>query len=191
MNITKLLVKNILEHAHCYSWSLQGLGMLRLYLSPEVRLHVWDQSFAWPNASPIHTHPWDFTSHIIAGSLQNLIYKEIPQIHSNDQAFWKSKLICGAGGHLAGEPLRTFLELDACDQWSEGQTYTEMHDVIHASKPEQGTVTIVERTFGNRRNDEATVYWPYGENWGSAEPRRANYDEIREITSTALSKFFR
>jgi hypothetical protein len=44
--ITKALVKNILEKATSYKWSLQGFGMLRLYLSKDVRMHVWHPDFA-------------------------------------------------------------------------------------------------------------------------------------------------
>ena len=62
-----LLVKTILEasrHGGISGWSLQGLGMFRLYLSHEKRLHVWDARFRTSDVSVIHTHPWHFTSEV-------------------------------------------------------------------------------------------------------------------------------
>lgn len=66
--MNKLLVKAVLEHAQVYTWQLQGLGMLRLYLNKATRLHVWHSGFSVPGASTIHTHPWDFKSEVVAGS---------------------------------------------------------------------------------------------------------------------------
>lgn len=66
------VVQFILERAHAHDWTLQGLGMLRLYLPGGCRLHVWDMEHARNvGASAIHTHPWDFTSWVIAGKIKN------------------------------------------------------------------------------------------------------------------------
>lgn len=55
--ITKLFVKTILSNPENFKWSIQGLGMLRVYLSDEVRLHIWDSRFKVPGVSPLHNHP--------------------------------------------------------------------------------------------------------------------------------------
>ena len=64
---TRLLVKNILTHPYGFSWSVQGLGMTRIYLSETVRLHIWDSRFRFPEVSAIHSHPWDLSPEVMAG----------------------------------------------------------------------------------------------------------------------------
>lgn len=187
MNVQKLLVKNILLQATAYKWSLQGLGMLRLYLSDSVRLHVWNKTFAFKGASPIHTHPWDFKSTVVAGSLQNVIY-----LPANGGALYnRARLKCGPGGHLE-ETAADKIILRAMPPWiyTEGEFYLEEAEVIHESIPEDGTVTIVERSFKEDK-DHAFVYWPQGTEWGTAEPREATMHEVLRITRHALETWFK
>lgn len=79
MNDVKLLVKQILQASvkepMAFQWSIQGLGMLRLYLSEETRMHVWSSLGRISDVSPLHTHPWSFNSIVVAGKVINKRYK--------------------------------------------------------------------------------------------------------------------
>lgn len=187
--INKLLVKKILEQPLSYKWSLQGFGMLRLYLSSKVRLHVWTNQAPYkvPGVSIIHTHPWDFTSEVVAGMITNTRYKEIEQ---GGRLYNRQLLQCGPGGCLKDEPDLVHLSVRDVEQVHEGDIYTEAAEEIHHSEPEDGTVTIVRRIFKSD-TEHAYVYWPVGEEWGSAEPREATSDEINHITGVALNRWFR
>lgn len=184
--MNKLLVQKILESPTDLEWSVQGLGMLRLYLSKEVRLHIWHSDLKAEDASVIHTHPWDFTSHIIAGQINNTIlteqggYSPIP--HKRQQIF------CGVGGGLIGDPEEVTLGVDSKHTYYEGDSYEEKAEEIHLSQALNGTVTIVERRFKDDE-DHAFVYWEEGE-WGSAEPRPAENVEVLGVTSYALNRWF-
>lgn len=187
------LVKAVLEAAHVYKWQLQGLGMLRLYLSKAVRLHVWHSGFATPEASTIHTHPWDFESSVIAGELENIRYKEWSArdriSDGTTKEFYSALLHCGPGGGLKEDPQSVFLEKLHSEFYHGGQTYTEKAEEIHESKPKDGTVTIVTRRF-KPDEDHARVFWPVGTAWGSAIPRDAMPSEVRAITQFSLQRWF-
>ena len=77
--LDKVLVRNVLEHALEYPWRYQDIGLLALRLDEhrEYGLHVWapDRCIGTP---PIHDHPYDFVSRIIAGELTNARYVEDP-----------------------------------------------------------------------------------------------------------------
>jgi hypothetical protein len=185
MNLTKQLVKTILENAGAFKWSLQGLGMLRLYLSTEVRLHIWDSRYAVPNVSTMHDHPWSFDSLIVAGWVNQ--YRYTLDLHGEDFLF--SVLQCGPGGCAKTQPTAVRLRKGRCESYQEGQTYRQRHDEIHQSIPEDGTVTLVTRTF-REDTEHARVFWPNGTAWVSAEPRPATPAEVQEITGHALNRWF-
>jgi hypothetical protein len=183
----KLLVQKIFESPYELEWSVQGLGMLRLYLSKEVRLHVWDSSLKSEDVSVIHTHPWDFSSYVVAGQINNSILAEKDSIYSVSHK--KQKLHCGVGGGLVGEPENVQLEISSKNTFYEGQSYDEKAEEIHLSQALNGTVTIVERRFKDDE-DHAFVYWEEGE-WGSAEPRKATSLEITRVLSNSLERWFK
>jgi len=102
---------------------------------------------------------------------------------------------CGPGGRAKGEIQD--VRLNQCDSRIVGDSYggrgyqtgySLSREAIHESIPEPGTVTIIERQFGGDP-DHAYVFWPYGTNWVSAEPRPATYGEIEGMTKTALERF--
>ncbi len=178
-------IYQILERPHNHEWSLQGFGMLRLYISDAVRLHVWDSAFRVPNVSLIHTHPWDFQSEVICGSIRNTRYVE----HSYDPIgtpYCSAIIRCGPGGGVRSETLFTNLTMAQDDWYDEGAIYTQHAEEIHLSRPHDGTVTLVTRTFKGDK-DHARVFWPRNEQWVSAEPRRATDDEVTAITQKALA----
>lgn len=185
--VTKQLVKMILKSAGSYSWSLQGLGMLRLYLSEEIRLHVWNFDFAFPNASTMHTHPWDFESLVVAGELEQTRYIENENIEGD--VFNTATILCGEGGCIMSEPEKIKLSSCPMEHYVEGQTYTERAEEIHESFPLKGTVTLVTRRFRQDR-DHAKVFRKPDSGWVSAEPRSATDGEVEEITRLALERWF-
>jgi hypothetical protein len=191
--ITKLLVKKLLEKPYGLDWSFQGLGMLRTYLSKEVRLHIWDPRRAFPNVSTLHTHPWNFQSQVVAGRLVDKIYDELKG--RTDTNHHKQMIQCGPGGCAKGEIADVRLAL--CGQRTVGdskgstgyqQSYALSREAIHESLPEPGTVTIIERQF-SEDSEHAYVFWPLGTDWVSAEPRAATFEEIQSMTCTAMEWF--
>ena len=66
--LSKALVLTMLQHAEDFHWRMQDIGLMGLRLDDrrEYRLHVWDPSNC-VGEPPIHDHPYDFTSTIIAG----------------------------------------------------------------------------------------------------------------------------
>jgi hypothetical protein len=185
-NYTKEVVRGILHTASEFEWSLQGFGMLRLYLPNGFRLHVWDKRFAVENVSLVHTHPWGFKSTIIAGTVYNT---RLAREEASPYRFYEQKILCGEGGGLREEPKEVGLKLMSYETYREGQSYEQESDEIHISIPVDGSVTIIERTFKEDR-DHASVFWNVGERFVSAEPREARKYEVEAITGYALKTFF-
>lgn len=186
MNTTQLLVTRILEQADRYQWSYQGLGMLRLYLSKDVRLHIWCPSRAVENVSTIHNHPWYFESEIVCGWIVNRIWNHYT--HGTGDTHMLGRIRCGEGGGLVSD----FVPRPVCLRSREqsrvaGDKYTEEASVLHESLPDEGTVTIVTRR-PLADPDHATVCWPIGTEWVSAEPRPATANEVTIFTNAALER---
>lgn len=180
----RAMAKVILEHSLSFDWSLQGLGMLRLHLSDDCRLHVWDTRFAFPNASPIHDHQqWWLNSTVLSGQLQNWKYCESTAPSAG--RFMFQTLKAGYGCKALHEPREVWLNLYSRSTYFPGDSYAQEPAEIHRSVPENGTVTIMSK-MPTADAENARVFWPWGEEWGSAEPRKATQDEILGMTSKAL-----
>lgn len=180
----RLLVRTILANASAYRWSLQGFGMFRLYLSTRTRLHVWDPEFAVPGVSTIHTHPWHFLSTVVAGRMVDRLYG---RVENADPTHHIQRIVCGPGGCAVGEPGRTTLRLLQEVAIGEGKAYGLTADALHESRPEPGTITIIDREF-REDNEHAYVCFPLGTSWVSAEPRDATRDEIMSMAARAIGK---
>ena len=182
-------VKALLENPHGRKWSLQGFGMLRLYISPVHRLHVWHPRFGVTGifGSSVHTHPWDFASCILNGAITNIRYMKtagrgfIPGAEQYNEQTIK----CGPGGCAMSEPQSTWLIPCNPETYGVGQRYSQRAEEIHRSEPTPGTVTAIERRF-KEDTEHAQVYWQ-GNRWVSAEPRPATAEEIEDITQAALA----
>lgn len=191
MNEIRLLratVRSILEHADRYEWSLQGFGMLRTYLSKEVRLHVWNSRFAVPNVSTIHDHPWDFTSLIVSGRVTQYRFTESADPNIGEP-FSRQTIRCGVGGGLVhgcemNAPELVRLRRSYLETYDTGERYGQTANEVHHSLPDDGTVTIVERTF-RADTEHARVYYNTQE-WVSAEPRPATQGEVQRAIAAAL-----
>lgn len=192
LGVEKLLVKHALKHPENFKWQVQGLGMLRTYLRDDWRLHIWDKSVRTPNVSPLHEHPWDLHSTIVAGTLYNTRYfpvTEYPGPLSLPVMKYNGAVIkCGEGACTLTDVQPFYLAEKPYETYFEGDSYYQSKDEIHKTDAEDGTVTLVYRTFYPER-EKARVYWRTGE-FVSAEPRRATEEEIKRITKTALDRWF-
>ncbi len=185
-DMLKLFVKQIMLVPHGHEWSYQGLGMFRLYLSKAYRLHVWMPSMAVPNVSTIHSHPWHFDSCVISGKITDVLYEESGKgvIIGPQQ---KQKIVCGPGGCAVEAPRHAHLHKLQEVTIEEGDSYSLSADAIHESKPEEGAITLIHRTF-REDTEHAYVFYPTGEKWVSAEPRPATDAEVTKMALIALSK---
>lgn len=176
------LVEFVLYNAHKFTWSLQGLGMLRLYLPNEARLHIWDKTFAYPNASPIHDHAqWALQSTIISGRLFNTRYIECVDGVSYNYAIFKA----GFGTQQKTQQQQIKLQRQNNEEYGPGDTYSQNPAEIHETNSIRGTVTIMQK-YPTIDGETARIFWPVGEEWGSAEPRQATFAEVEAITTNAL-----
>lgn len=176
------IIETILSSPERYDgWSLQGFGLLRLYLTKELRLHVWDARFAIKDVSLIHTHPWDFESYVLSGRLTNFRYEKVA-----GDTHLGCVIQCGENAQLKNEPEPCHLKEVSKEILFGGQTYHQKADEIHLSQPADGTVTLIERTF-KADTEHAWSFWSKGAEWTSAAPRPATKEEVKWITSKALS----
>lgn len=189
MNLDKLLVKTILRNAVNLGrgWTVQGLGMLRLYLDDSTRLHVWNSRFIIPGVSPLHTHPWAFDSIVVAGTVRQRRYTE-KICTEYIQSFNRAQITCGANAKIEQQDKVWLSELPE-EVFNEGQSYRQWAEEIHRSYPEDGTVTLVTRHFQADR-EHAYVYWQGENGFVSAEPRNATPEEIQVFCTVALAKYF-
>lgn len=181
-------IRRILENPHGRRWTIQGFGMLRTYLTEDerVRLHVWSRADEVPGVSVIHDHPWDFTSRVVSGVVRNVRY-----MAGGHEPHWTRLIVCGPGGCALGTPERVMLGAYPDDVHGPGDRYSQAAEVLHASFPSDGAVTVITRRFGADR-DVARVCWPdaAGSNgWVSAEPREATHEEVERITALALANW--
>lgn len=185
----RLLVENILKHPREFSWSVQGLGMMRTYLSQAVRLHIWDSALRIPGVSAIHSHPWDLQSVVVAGRYRQHRYVVPTWKGARPEEFNLVRIQCGEHACTVGEPQKVFLEEQPLELYLEGDTYAQTADEIHLSCPEDGTVTLVTRTFKDDR-DHANVLWRGIGGWVDAKPRAATVDEVEAVTRRSLQTWF-
>lgn len=187
MNTEQQLAKFILQNADKFEWSLQGMGMLRLYLTPLVRLHVWDSRYRNDGVSMIHDHlQWSLHSTIIAGELRNRRYT---MANSGEPTHMCGMLKPGYGCYFKDSPVPVRLLKAPVEQYRPGQSYRQTPAEIHETDAADGTVTLMRKVATD--DDSARVFWPVGFEWGSAEPRKATPQEVRDITEYALERWFK
>ena len=190
-DLTKLAIKQVLETATAHKWSLQGMGMFRLYLSREVRLHVWDGRFTVERVSTLHTHPWDFTSHVLSGCLTDRKFKLWDSATATGAAvpnYYEQKIVCGPGGGVAGEKTPVHLSTAGDSTYHAGHTYSHAAADVHETVFKSGTVTLLERVFG-KDTEHAMVYFRLDREWVSAEPRDAKPEEVEAMARVALDRW--
>lgn len=182
MTPLQILTLHILDHASEFEWSVQGFGMLRLYIRKIGRLHIWDRRLRYPGVSMVHNHSWDLRSTIISGSLTNIIY--VPT-QAGGQMYAGKRLITGY--HTTDvHPLEPVRLTGKKRYYLPGEIYEQQASVIHETDAEDGTITLMERE--DNEQGQADVYWPAGTEWGTARPHRARPDEIVPIVASALDR---
>ena len=183
-SLNTALIRTILEHAEDYPWVMQEIGLLGLRLDDtrEYRLHVWDPSSS-VGEPPIHDHPFDFTSTVVAGEMTNTRYREDPLgaeyrrvrytlPNEDDRRCDTVRLSGTATTHTAGAQ------------------YHQLAHELHDSRQVPGTVTIIRRRF-TRDVCEMTVCDRDESRWSSGRSRPAAPADVKRITATALELFSR
>lgn len=180
------LAYSIINYAHneVNRWSYQGFGMLRYYLAPDWRLHIWDPDRAVDGVSTVHTHPWSATSHVLSQGMADIQYRWVSD-PGGDTA--RQRILCGEGGGLKGDSEfgRLVRFSGSVMTLSPGATYSFSADTIHRSVPDRGAVTLLQRIFSDD-SDHADVFFNRRAGWGSAEPRPATPEEVEHFQALAL-----
>lgn len=159
--------------------------MLRLHLPNHCRLHVWDSRFRKPGVSMIHDHlQWGLHSTILAGVMTNRRYVE----DASGTEFMHMTIKPGYGTFIKSEPSCLRLRALPAEVYRHGGTYWQTPNEIHETDAEDGTVTFMRKL--PTTDESARVFWPIGQEWGSAEPREATRGEVEEIAKYALKRWF-
>lgn len=197
----RMMVESILTRPEGNRWQVQGLGMLRCYLdeAKRFRLHVWDSSLRTPGVSAIHNHPWNLLSIVIAGCYKQHRYVSggLPK-NNHTEEYNRVTIKCGEDACTVSKPelvklTETPLEIYKATSGFgivELPEYQQSANEIHQSIPDDGTVTLVERTYTDKSPDHAEVYWRGKGPWVDAKPRPATESELYSVTERALDFWF-
>ena len=180
--LNKALVLTMLQHAENFPWRMQDIGLMGLRLDDrrECRLHVWDPSYCVIGEPPIHDHPYDFTSTIIAGELTNTRYEEDP---TGDE-YVRFRYSPGAEGERRSDTVRLSF---TATTFTGGNQYRQFAHELHASWQHPGTVTAIRCSWVEA--PELTVCVRDEDSWRSEQGRDATHDEIKNFTAKALEWF--
>lgn len=189
----RALVRGILKNPKGFDWSVQGLGMMRVYVQkPEWRLHIWNSALRIPNVSPMHDHPWDFDSLIVSGRMRNQRF----QLYSGGlvgpaiSEYNMVKITCGENACTHGETEKVNLLKGSIETYIPGEIYHQRADEIHYSRAENHCITLVRRVVpAGRSADIARVFWEGDGGWVDAAPRPATSAEVELVTQGALEFF--
>lgn len=184
--VAPVLVRNILEHPGDFPWRMQAIGLLGLRLDDrrEYRLHVWDPE-SLVDDPPVHDHPYDFTSLVIAGALVNTRYEEAPKgIEQKGMEYARHRY---RPGDEPGRRTDTVRLVARAATLSAGERYSQSARELHSSGQVPGTVTLIR--CGPFEDRELTVCLAPGAPWVTGESRPATAAEVRRITGAALDIF--
>ena len=179
--LNKALVHQILTHALDFPWRMQAIGLLGLRLDDhrQYRLHVWDPTY-YVGEPPVHDHPYDFVSTVIAGQITNTRYEETASGAQYRRVRYSA----------SDEDVRRTdtVRLSATSATlTEGEQYAQSARELHDSRHEPGTVTIIRCTFKDVA--ELTVCLRGDDSFVSGQARPATLDEVKHITTKALTWF--
>jgi hypothetical protein len=180
--LTKPLVHTILQHAEDYPWVMQDIGLLGLRLDDrrEYRLHVWDPTFSLEEDPPIHDHPFDFTSVIIAGEMHNTRY----EVDLAGAEYTRFRYAPSDEDARTADVVRLS---GTTTTYREEGSYDQLAQELHDSRQLPGTVTMIRRTF--RDISQLSVCLKGHDTWVSGQSRPATSEEIKAIASKALQWF--
>lgn len=180
----QIAVLQILDQAHSWSWSVQGFGMLRLYVRKVGRIHLWDEALRYPNVSMVHNHSWDLKSHVVCGLVVNTRYE---QRSCEDtffgQTYHGKRMITGYQCSDVQPLDDCMLREEVIERFGPGETYSQRAAELHRTDAVDGTVTLMERNEDT--NGQADIRWLYGTKWGTARPRPATPEECLATVTKA------
>jgi len=187
MSPLQIAVRTILEQPLAYEWSVQGFGLLRLYMRNDARLHIWDKRLRYQNVSMIHNHSWWLHSTVVVGELRNRRYVRTGL--GDDTAMWCKRLVTGYSTRDVSEPKLVLMRALDVEFYRPGDAYLQAPNVVHETDADDSTVTLMKRNE-TEGDGQADVYWPADGKWGTAKPRPASTDEILMVTRSVLEKHF-
>lgn len=163
------------------NWSVQGFGILRLYVRSIGRLHIWDSTLRYPGVSLVHNHSWDLRSTIVSGHLMNRRWSEQPF----GERFWRQRMLTGFNCEFTQpSPEKCFLIEEPRETYVAGDVYAQRTKQIHLTDAADGTITLMERR--DNENGQADLYWREWETWGTARPRPATPEDIVPVVARAI-----
>jgi len=179
--LDRALVLTILRHAEDFPWRTQDIGLMSLRLDDrrEYRLHVWDPSRC-VEEPPVHDHPYDFTSTVVAGELTNVRYEE----DTAGDTYVRFRYSPGAEDERRSDAVRLS---STATTLAEGGRYRQLAHELHASRQRPGTVTVLRCRWVEA--PELTVCVRDPAPWPSAQGRDATPEEIRGFAANALGWF--
>lgn len=193
----KNVIESFLRHtSESDGWQVQGFGMLRCYLpgENEPRLQIWDQRLIEWQYSPIHDHPWDFESTIVAGSLFNQRYVRMGGdtmfFHCPVENYNEAIIVPGPDNEGVESTGTVRLATLPLEMYSAGERYHMSWAELHQTRYLQGTVTYIERERTRPDGDLASSIWQGDGAWVSARPRPATASEARAAINLALDTWF-
>ncbi len=181
--LDKVLVRNILEHALDFPWRYQDIGLLALRLDEHrgYALHVWAPDWC-VGTPPIHDHPFDFVSRIIAGELTNARYKEDPAGAKHVRERYAP----------SDEESRTvdYVQLSSeVETLGEGDEYAQAAEELHDSHQLPGTLTAISRGPFRAVTELTVCRLDEKAAWVSGAARTPTPAEVTDITRQALTWF--
>jgi hypothetical protein len=182
IGLDKALVFQLLAHAEEYPWTMQDIGLMGLRLDDrrQYRLHVWDAS-ACVGEPPVHDHPFDFVSRIVAGEMVNTRYTQDPAGTEYNRIRYPAK------NEDARGDADTVRLSGTATTYVEGAQYSQVAHELHDSRQLPGTVSIIRMTF--KDVPELTVCRLDDATWASGQSRPATPEEIKQFASKALAWF--
>jgi hypothetical protein len=142
-------------------WTSFGLGFMYTTVG-EWRYHFWHPYFTTVGLSDTHTHPWNFISEVIGGSVTNVLYEEV-----TGATHHKREILCD-DAYCEAFTSEVSLKETSRDIYTSGQSYALDKDQIHCAIVEPYSMTRIKRSD---RKDEcaATIYWPVGTKFQPAD----------------------
>jgi hypothetical protein len=179
--LSRALVLTMLQHAEDFPWRMQEIGLMSLRLDDrrEHRLHVWDPSCC-VGEPPIHDHPYDFTSTIIAGEMTNTRY----EVDVAGDEYVRFRFPPGAESERRSDAVKLS---STATTFTAGHQYHQLADELHASWQLPGTVTAIRCQWIEA--PELSLCVRDEGSWRSGQGRDATREEIKGFCAKALELF--
>lgn len=179
--VDRSFVTGLLRRAGELSWTMQDIGLLGLWLDDrrEVRLHVWGPGRG-DKDPPVHDHPFDFTSTVIAGELTDTVYRADP----GGDEYVRFRYPPGEEDRRRADAVRLSA---SATTYPEGAGYRHGTAELHSSRQLPGTVTVIRCAFVPV--PELTVCHRDAGSWCPGRSRPATPGEVEAFTTAALGWF--